>query len=83
MKKAFNNYTVTVFETQDEYDTIVFSVYEKLNSQWALRFDIHYNNGGCLLWTGINADMLTKEENLALCKFTSEWCKEIIKQRFV
>jgi hypothetical protein len=46
-----------------------------------LRFDIHYNNGGWLLWTGINADMLTKEEQLDLCKFTRKWCEEIIKQR--
>jgi hypothetical protein len=81
MKRQFNDYTITVFETQDENDTIVFSVYEKLNSQWVLRFDIHYNNGGWLLWTGINAEMLSKEEQLDLCKFTREWCREIIEQR--
>ena len=81
MKKVFNNYTITVFETQDENDTIVFSVYEKLHSEWSLRFDIHYNNGGWLLWTGINADMLSKEEQLELVTFTREWCREIIDER--
>jgi len=81
MKKVFNNYTVTVFETQDENDTIVFSVYERLNSEWVLRFDIHYNNGGWLLWTGVNADMLSKEEKSELVTFTREWCKKIIDER--
>jgi hypothetical protein len=81
MTKTFNDYTITVFESHDANDTIVFSVWEKIHSQWKIVYDIHYNNGGWTLWSGIISQYVDKDEALELHKFTREWCKEIIGKR--
>ncbi len=83
MTKTFNDYTITVFETCDANDTIVFSVWGKIHSQWKVVYDIHYNNGGWSLWSGVTNNFVDQDEALELHKFTSKWCKEIIAERVV
>jgi hypothetical protein len=83
MKKVFKDFTITLFETGDKNDTIIFLVWQEIHSQWKVIYDIHYNNGGWTLWYGLVSKLVDENEASELHTFTRQWCKEIIAERIV
>jgi hypothetical protein len=84
MKKVFKDFTITLFETGDKNDTIIFLVWQEIHSQWKVIYDIQYNNGryGNHL-NGLVSKLVDENEASELHTFTRQWCKEIIAERIV
>ena len=80
--KKLNEFDITVYETGDANDTMIFTV-------WAVNypsmnipiFDIHFNNGGLLLWHGKLFNKIDDDKKYDLISFTGNWAQEIINER--